>query len=351
MNLRILAIVGVLLLGGIGWNIPHPLQEGSYKSQLSEYGFFAGNIAEMIPAEGVIPYDLNTPLFSDYARKARFVRVPPGKKIPYNDTLVLDFPVGTEIVKTFYYPVDARNSAKGRNLIETRVLIKEEAGWKALPYVWDDQQTDAFLDVAGARKEIHWKDEKGKKKKLDYVVPNMNQCKGCHLYADALSPIGPSVRQLNKDFTYGSQGTDNQLQYWKEKGILEGLPELSKIPHLPDWDNPQTASLESRARAYLDINCGHCHNSQGPANTSGLYLDIHTQDPAQLGILKSPIAAGRGSGGRKFDIDPGNPNSSILVYRMESEDPGVMMPELSRKLIHQEGIQLIRDWISGMETR
>ncbi len=351
MNLRLLAILGGILLGGIGWNIPHPPQEGSYKAQLSEYGFFTGDLSNMLPAEGVLPYDLNTPLFSDYARKARFVRIPSGSKIPYNDSLVLDFPVGTEIVKTFYYPIDARNPDKGRKLIETRILIREEAGWKALPYVWDEQQTDAFLDVAGARKQIQWKDEKGKKQKLDYVIPNMNQCKGCHLHADVLTPIGPSARQLNGDFSYGSDGTHNQLQFWAEKGMLNGLPAQGDIPSLPDWDNPQTASLENRARAYLDINCGHCHNPKGPANTSGLYLDIHTQDPAQLGILKSPIAAGRGSGGRKFDIDPGNPNSSILVFRMESEDPGVMMPELSRKLIHQEGIQLIRDWISEMKAR
>lgn len=350
MNRKLLALGSCMVLWALGWmSPPEEVEETAYFSKLSEYGFFSGEMAKMVPSEGVVPYELNTPLFSDYAYKARFIRMPDGKTVAYNDSLVLDFPVGTEIVKTFYYPKDVRDLAKGRRLIETRVLLREEAGWKALPYVWDEDQGEAYLEVAGARTEVQWKDSKGKKQKIDYVVPNMNQCKGCHLYGEAMSPIGPSVRQLNRDFSYSPSETHNQLTYLAGKGWLVGLPELKNVPQLANWGDPKGASIENRARAYLDINCGHCHNPQGPANTSGLYLDIHTQDPAQLGIFKSPIAAGRGSGGRKYDIDPGNPNSSILVYRMESKDPGVMMPELSRKLIHQEGIQLIRDWISEMK--
>ncbi|MEM9719005.1 MAG: SO2930 family diheme c-type cytochrome [Bacteroidota bacterium] len=340
----------LLLLGGVvlvSW-ISYPAPVVGYKMKLSDYGFFQGDIAEMIPAEDVIPYELNTPLFSDYALKARFIRFPEGKTVSYDDSLVLDFPVGTAIVKTFYYPVDARNPEKGRQLMETRVLLNEKAGWKALPYVWNAEQTDAMLDVAGARKEVSWKDDKGKKQKLSYVVPNMNQCKGCHLRGEILTPIGPSARQLNGAYTYPSGERLNQLSYWEAKGVLTELPALTSVPSVPIWKDPLSGSREERARGYLDINCAHCHNPDGPANTSGLYLDIHTEEPAKLGIRKSPIAAGRGSGGRKYDIDPGNPNASILVYRMESEDPGVMMPELSRKLLHHEGIELIRNWIAGM---
>ena len=340
-----LFIAGMAL---ISWITKPDSSPPGYKLNLSEYGFFKGKIAEMTPAENVIPYELNTPLFSDYARKARFIRLPEGATVAYNDSLVLDFPKGTEIVKTFYYPVDARNPEKGRQLIETRVLIHEEGGWKALPYVWNEAQTEATLDVAGARRDVSWKDEKGKKQKISYAVPNMNQCKGCHLRGEELTPIGPSARQLNGTQTYHTEETHNQLAYWSEAGILKDLPDLADVPSVPSWTDPHSGTLEERARAYLDINCAHCHNPDGPANTSGLYLDVHTEDPAKLGIRKSPIAAGRGSGGRKYDIDPGNPNASILVYRMESEDPGVMMPELSRKLLHQEGIDLIREWIAGM---
>ena len=40
---------------------------------LSRYGFFAGFISDQLPVEGVIPYELITPLFSDYAHKHRFI--------------------------------------------------------------------------------------------------------------------------------------------------------------------------------------------------------------------------------------------------------------------------------------
>ncbi|MEO1656072.1 MAG: hypothetical protein AAFU64_21200, partial [Bacteroidota bacterium] len=133
-------------------------------------------------------------------------------------------------------------------------------------------------------------------------------------------------------------------------GLLEGLPNNhEEIPQLAVWDNPASGNLSERARAYLDINCGHCHHPQGPAHTSGLYLHYQEESQTALGIHKPPIAAGRGSGGRLYDIVPGQPEASILLYRMESQDPGVMMPELSRKMIHKEGVQLIRDWITSLD--
>jgi hypothetical protein len=99
----------------------------------------------------------------------------------------------------------------------------------------------------------------------------------------------------------------------------------------------------------LDINCGHCHNPKGQAFTSGLFLDWKTQDSTALGFYKTPVAAGKGSGNLRFDIVKGKPSESILVYRMKSTDAGEMMPELSRKLIHTEGVELIKDWIKSMK--
>lgn len=320
----------------------------AHNAKLSDYSFFVGNLADMQPAERVIPYDLNTPLFSDYAKKARFVRLPKGTTVPYNATQVLDFPLGTAIIKTFYYPNDARKPEKGRQLLETRVLLHEADGWVALPYIWNDAQSEAYLDVAGDTKTVIWRDKNGKKYKQDYSIPNMNQCKGCHQYGDKLLPIGPSVRQLNGLLRYEDKEM-NQLKKWEALGMLSNLPDLEIVPRLAIWDKPETGNLDTRARAYLDANCGHCHNPEGPANTSGLFLNIHEKNPAKWGLHKAPIAAGRGSGGRKVSIAPGKPDASMLVYRMESTDPGVMMPELSRKLQHKEGIKLIRDWISAME--
>lgn len=319
------------------------------KAKLSDYGFFKGALADQKPVSSVIPYGLNSPLFSDYARKLRFVQVPKGQKVNYHPEEVLDFPDGTFIIKTFYYPLDARRPDAGRRIIETRLLVKDGEAWQAWPYVWDEDQNDAYLEVAGDQKSISWKNEKGKKIKSDYIIPNMNQCKGCHNRDEKIQPIGPSARQLNGDFDY-AQGTANQLEKWEHLGILEGLPEDHRnIPQLAVWDVPSSGSLSDRARAYLDINCGHCHHPKGPAHTSGLYLHYQESNQTALGLNKPPIAAGRGSGGRLYDIVPGKPDASILVYRMESQDPGVMMPELSRRLIHKEGVALIKEWIASLD--
>lgn len=322
---------------------------GKYNEKLSEYGFFKGKLADMLPAEDVLPYTLNSPLFSDYAYKARFVRLPAGKSAIYDPKEVFEFPVGTVLIKTFYYSNDFRDESKGRRILETRLLIREEKGWVALPYIWNEAQSEATLEVAGGEQLIYWKDQNGKKQSLNYGIPNMNQCKGCHNTSEVLTPIGPNARQLNGDFFY-SEGKKNQLLKWTEKGILSALPNnLADVPKIPVWDQPDTGDLNSRARAYLEINCAHCHKINGPASTSGLFLEFDQKNPTALGILKPPVAAGRGSGDRKFGIAPGDPDASILLHRMLSTDPGVMMPELSRKLLHKEGVQLIRQWIKEMK--
>ena len=66
-------------------------------------------------------------------------------------------------------------------------------------------------------------------------------------------------------------------------------------------------------------------------------------------MLKRPVAAGRGSGGRMFAIVPGAPDASILLHRMESNEPGVMMPQFGRSVAHDEGVALVRAYIAGMK--
>jgi uncharacterized repeat protein (TIGR03806 family) len=323
------------------------------KENLSEYHFFKGKLADQIPEEGVIPYRLNTPLFSDYAEKLRFVKLPAGKTVAYNADQVFDFPVGTTIIKTFYYPNDFRNPDAGRRILETRLLVHEENGWKALEYVWNDDQSDAYLEVAGETKEVSWIHTDGKKHTLQYAMPNLNQCKGCHNRNEKFMPIGPSARQLNGDFSYttdnGQRISENQLTHWQKLGLLTGLPALESVPKAAVWNDPTTGSLDARARTWLDINCAHCHNQEGPAKTSGLILSYHETDLTKIGIMKAPVAAGKGSGGRQYSIVPGQPDKSILLYRLESADPGEMMPELGRKTTHIEGAALVREWIKTMK--
>ena len=319
----------------------------SYESRLSAYGVFLGDIKAQLPQKGVIPYNLNAPLFSDYAHKLRFIQMPDGARVNYNPDSVLQFPVGTKIFKTFFYYLDERKPEKGRRLIETRVLLHEEKGWKSLPYIWDDAQTDAFLDVAGAVTEVSFINVAGAKMKFDYQVPNMNQCKSCHERNGEMTPIGPSARQLNGLSADGSGA--NQLSQWHENGMLEGLPLSSaEIPAFVNY-NDASKPLAERALAYLDVNCAHCHNPSGQAQTSGLFLDWKTTDKTAYGLMKTPVAAGRGSGGRQFDIVPGRPDQSILYYRMASTDPGVMMPEMGRTLNHAEGLKLIEEWIKNLQ--
>lgn len=311
--------------------------DADYKENLSDYGFFKGTLKDQIPSDGVVLYTLNSPLFSDYASKLRFVKLPKGQSVSYNPDSVLQFPVGTAIVKTFYYPVDERNPKKGRRLMETRVLLHEAKGWVALPYIWNKEQTDAVLEVAGGSDQVSWIDGSGKKQSFEYQVPNMNQCKGCHERSGEMTPIGPSVRQLNDG---------HQLQNWSTIGLLTGLPK-DHIPALVNYSDA-SASLDDRVKAYLDINCAHCHNPTGPARSSGLYLTWNSKDRTAYGFLKPPVAAGRGSGNLSYDIVPGKPEQSILHYRMASRDPGVMMPELGRQLTHHEGVELVRSWIASL---
>ena len=287
------------------------------------------------PNARLTPYALATPLFSDYADKQRLVFVPPGTAATYTATGVLEFPVGSVLVKTFAY---------GSRKIETRLLIRKADGWVPNTYVWNAAQDSAVLKRTGARVPVSFAG-----RTIDYAVPNANQCKQCHLSGDAVTPIGPRARNLNVAFPY-VQGKENQLAHWTRTGVLTGAPALAKVARTPVWDDARE-TLDDRARAYLDVNCAHCHGRKGFASNSGLYLDLEETDPAALGVGKRPVAAGRGSGGHEFAIAPGAPQASILAHRMASTEPGVMMPQFGRTIEHAEGVALIRRWIAAMPAK
>ncbi|WP_332766770.1 SO2930 family diheme c-type cytochrome [Phenylobacterium sp.] len=299
------------------------------------------------PNGRVTPYGLNTPLFSDYAEKFRFVFLPPGKAAAYTAAGALDFPVGTTLVKTFAYPADFRRPGEKVRYLETRLLIRRTDGWTALAYVWNEDQTVATLKRAGTRLDVSFIDAAGRPRQFDYAVPNVNQCKECHAVAGVLQPLGPKARNLNGGFAYAS-GPENQLAHWSRTGMLTAAPQPAKAPRTAVW-NDAAEPLEARAKAYLDANCAHCHSAQGMASNSGLFLDVEETRPAARGIGKRPVAAGRGSGGLEVSIAPGDPAASILLHRMKSTEPGVMMPELGRALVHEEGVGLIAQYIASLE--
>lgn len=328
-----LLLLGSVLLAGPGGVQDAAITAEGYPAHLSEYGFFA-DLKTRTPAARVTAYRLNTPLFSDYAEKQRYLYVPAGAKAKYDPDKALDFPVGSALIKTFGYQ---QNGAF--RPLETRLLLRRASGWVAVPYVWNADGSDADLKRAGTRIPVTFTDPSGQTHSISYSVPNQNQCKDCHALSGVITPIGPKARNLNDG---------HQLQAFAAAGLLDRAP--ADAPRLARWDDA-SAPIEARARAYLETNCAHCHNPQGAASNSGLLLDTHQTDPMARGLFKHPVAAGRGSGDREYDIVPGKADASILIYRMESTDPGIAMPELGRATVHAEGVKLLRDWIDAMPAR
>jgi uncharacterized repeat protein (TIGR03806 family) len=322
--------------------------------------------------QGVVPYDLNTPLFTDYAHKLRTIWMPQGVSAKYDPVDTFDFPVGTIISKTFFYPVpkggerDAKAVARTYDtsrdfagqgldmsqvhLVETRILVRRVDGWAAIPYVWNDAQTDAELARTGAVLPLTLVADNGEREAFNYVVPDESQCVSCHAQdwiSRKIHPIGPKARHLNRDYRYADDER-NELDELMKVGYLTGAPAAAQAPRNANWADPK-APLDARARAYLDINCGHCHNPKGAANTTGLTLDVSAAEDRHIGLCKPPVAAGRGTGDHFFDIVPGKPDDSIVPYRLASSDPGVMMPEIGRSTVHREGVALIRAWIAAQQ--
>ena len=317
--------------------------EEKFPKKLSDFSFFTDDKAQ-VPSQGVVPYELISSLFSDYSYKQRWVYIPEGKSAIFRKDKVFEFPTGSALIKTFYYPIDERDLTLGKKLMETRLLLKKADGWQAVSYAWNETQDEAFIKKAGKTILNEWIDFEGEVRSVRYRVPNKNQCKECHSYNDEIMPIGPKARNLNKIFNYSDESI-NQLTKWMKLELINPVQVDLNTP--VDWEDA-SYGLDERVRSYLDINCGHCHSSTGGANSTGLYLNLTEVRPTHLGINKKPVATGRGSGGFKYSIAPGNSDESILLHRMISTDPGVMMPESGRSLTHHEAIGMIKDWVDQM---
>jgi uncharacterized repeat protein (TIGR03806 family) len=308
------------------------LEGDSLPQKLSAFGLFNGKDPARPPAG--VEYGLGTALFSDYAEKDRFIIMPIGEAARVSADGKIEFPVGTVLVKSFRWP-----DFNGGRPVETRLLIHRAAGWIALPYIWDADGRDATLALGGRRVPVTFKSPDGTTHRINYAVPNRNQCKECHSRNGVVEPIGPRVGNI------GFKPVRLALKAPPIRFSDIGMPR----PAMPIWDDPKSGSVAERARAYLDVNCAHCHNPAGSASNSGLFLRW-TDDPAGVnyGIGKRPTAAGRGSGGMDFAIAPGDPAHSFLIYRLESTDPGIAMPEVGRSTVHKEGAALLRQWIAEM---
>ena len=319
-----------------------PLTEFEFKETLSEYGFFTGELKQLNPADGIIPYKLSTPLFSDYTIKDRFIQLPDNSTIGYEAIGIIDFPLGTIIIKNFSSLDDNDNPLR----LETRILVFDpfDSEWKVMVYLWNSDRTEAFKHIIGENINIRVKNSVGTVLNTSYRVPNTNDCKRCHVKNGVLTPIGPKIRALNFMPDGESQ---NQVQKWIGNGSLIGAPS-SGIPVLPNWLDEANFTLDERARAYLDENCAHCHIEGGDAFNTGLFLEFEQTDSSHLGVFKTPVSAGPGAGNLDYDLVPGNADESIIVFRMNSSQTGVAMPELARSIVHEEGVELIREWINSL---
>jgi uncharacterized repeat protein (TIGR03806 family) len=318
--------------------------------KLSEYGFFQGELSDLMAVNSIVKYEPAASLFTDYAFKARFAYVPKGKKAKLNaanQKAAFDFPNGSILIKNFYYPADFSKPEAEKRIIETRLLVKIDDVWQAYPYQWDTENTEATYKVTGGTVKVDWKSESGEKHAIDYVMPNKNQCKSCHTADKNFMPIGLKLSQLNHEIDFDGK-KQNQIEKWIDLGILDSKIDLKAIENMVGI-NDVKASLDLRARSYLDINCGHCHSPDSPAASSGLRLNFEEKDFYHLGLKKSPVAAGMGAGNLKYDIFAGHADKSIMIYRLNSTHPGVMMPEIGRVSVHKEGVKLISDWINQLQ--
>lgn len=358
---------------------------------LGQYGLFATPTdPRSVPNGGGVPFELNSPLFSDYSVKYRVLYLPPGGKATYRDgtsgpTATLDFPVGTVIAKTFAFRKDdAQGTRVSENVVETRLLIKRQnsrgVNWIGLPYVWQKnaqgQLESAVLRVQGGEFNVSYDyldpdtavlGSNGQRARYTgevprYGVPASLTCISCHGGDDRESgapPIGLKPRLLNRNNTYAGV-QKNQLQHLADLGLLQGLPTLTSVEKHPRWNVPgdarvtggsaesptpdSTTDVHGRVRAYLEVNCMHCHSPNGNASNSGLFLDSFRTVNVQYGICKEPVAAGRGSGDNQYDIVPGSAGESILNFRVGSAEAGIRMPPLARTVVDREAAELLTRW-------
>lgn len=284
---------------------------------LSDLNLFAGNLNDLIPSSRAFEYNLNTPLFTDYAHKQRLIALPPGTSMDYVDNGFPDFPDNTLISKTFYYYNDERDESLGKTIIETRILIKINGTWELGNYKWNANQTDAVLDDLAHTVPVTFIDNSGTTNTINYGIPSMQDCINCHISSSTITPIGPKLRTMN---------FNNQLQDFINSGYLTNLSDATNVTTLPNWEDT-SYSLEERSRAYFDVNCAHCHSDGGYCQfQSDLRLTYETP------FAESMIFERKGS----------------IDNRMRSYNAGISMPLIGTSVVHSEGYALIRQYLNSL---
>lgn len=311
-------------------------------ANLSDYNFFNGDISDLNPVYGVLPYDLNSALFSDYAKKKRFLWMPKDSSATYvNDHTPFDFPVGTILIKNFYY--ENVLPEMNKKIIETRLMIKLEDDWTFANYEWNDAQTDASFTTNSKFLAFDW-EMNGEARSVNYKIPGFPECFTCHNKYDTPLPIGPKPQNINRNYLY-SEGPKNQLDKWVEQGYLnENYP--SFINSLVKWDD-NSQPLDLRVRSYFDINCAHCHSDESYCEYASMRFEFNkTEDISNLGVCIESVFYINPA--ISHIVKPGVLERSALYFRMSSTEDQYKMPLIGRTLNHEEGIELIGEWINSL---
>jgi uncharacterized repeat protein (TIGR03806 family) len=330
-----------------------------FPRKLSATGVFAST-KDHQPAKGLIPYSVNAELWSDGALKERYIGLPGDSKIEFETVTYPQpapgsvpgwrFPDGTVLVKTFSLETEPGR----RRRLETRLLVAERVGgteeygdqvWSGYTYVWNDEQTDADLaDIKGVDREFTVTTAAGAKTQK-WHFPSRAECTMCHTVT-AKYALGVNTAQMNKDHDYGGV-VANQLSTLEHLGIFDKkLPK--PVDQLDKLANPrdENASIDARARAYLQANCSHCHRKWGGGNAE--FQLLYTLPIQQTGTLG--VKPGQGS----FDLKdprllvPGDPNRSMIYHRMTRLGLG-RMPHIASNVVDEPAVTLIKKWIEGMK--
>ena len=325
-------------------NMP-PLASGKLPALLSQTGAFSA-MPNLTPAKGMIRYDLVVPFWSDGAEKTRWVAVPNGK-IAYSPTDDWHFPKGTVFVKTFELPIDAAQPSVKRRL-ETRILVLDSAGRVyGADYKWRPDNSDADLLGAGQSETIPIKTASGAIRNQTWYYPSRSDCLQCH-NAGTSGVLGVKARQMNRNYTYPSGVTDNEIRAWNHLGLFAPQVNESDLAGLATLAAPDdaTRSVQDRARSYLDANCSQCHRPGGTV----AYFDARYDTPLdKQELINGPVLIDQGID-RPRIISPHDIWRSIAYMRVNT-DGDIRMPPLARETIDQKGVALLRDWIQSLPGR
>jgi uncharacterized repeat protein (TIGR03806 family) len=311
---------------------------------LSETGVFR-SIAELTPNPGIVPYDVNSALWSDGAFKRRWLALPGDARIGFAPKGEWKFPLGTVFIKHFELGADEARPEKRRRL-ETRLLVVGEEGEGfGVTYKWKADQSDAELLPAGAAEEVEVQTADGPRRRK-WVYPSRTECLICHT-TNAGFVLGVKTRQLNGPLTYPGGVSDNQLRAWNHVDMFEPPVKESEIGKLDRLAavTDKTASLEHRVRSYLDANCAQCHR---PGGARGLF-DARFDTPLERQELVKGAVAAADLGVRDAAlITPGHPEKSVVYLRMKRREDTLGMPPLASQVPDLEAVAVCAAWIKEL---